>query len=121
MKSLLMIALAAGALGLPLAASAKDHGDGDRGHDKHKHDGGPPGLAKKDHGMPPGQAKKHWGRGEHLPASYISQHYYIAQPTLYHLPPAPYGQRWVLVEDNAYLADTRTGLIANVIANLLSR
>lgn len=121
MKTLLMIALTAGALGLPLAATAKDHGDKGHGNDKDKHAGGPPGLAKKPHGMPPGQAKKHWGRGERLPPAYISQHYYIVQPTRYHLPPAPYGQRWVLVDDNAYLADTRTGLIANVIANLLSR
>jgi hypothetical protein len=83
--------------------------------------GVPPGLAKKPEGLPPGQAKKIYQRGERLPLNYLQTQYYITQPARYQLEPAPSGYRWVLVEDNAYLANTQTGLIANVILNLLGR
>jgi hypothetical protein len=82
--------------------------------------GHPPGLAKKPHGMPPGQAKKAWGRGERLPTTYYTDRtYYIVEPARYELRPPPPGYRWVLVEDRAYLTQTRTGLIAEVVASLL--
>lgn len=74
----------------------------------------PPGLAKKPGGLPPGQAKKIWGRGERLPTTYFTSTYYI-QPTRYRLPAAPPGSRWVLVDDRAYLAQTQTGLISQVV------
>jgi len=83
--------------------------------------GVPPGLAKKPDGLPPGQAKKVYQRGERLPLTYLQTQYYVTQPTRYRLDPAPAGYRWVLVDDNAYLANTQTGLIANVILNLLGR
>jgi len=83
--------------------------------------GVPPGLAKKPDGLPPGQAKKTYQRGERLPLNYLQSQYYVTQPARYQLEPAPAGYRWVLVEDNAYLANTQTGLIANVILNLLGR
>jgi hypothetical protein len=83
--------------------------------------GVPPGLAKKPGQMPPGQAKKIYQKGERLPLTYMRSRYYVSEPVRYHLEPAPPGYRWVLVEDNAYLANTQTGLIASVILNLLSR
>lgn len=79
----------------------------------------PPGLAKKPGGLPPGQAKKIWARGEYLPKTYIAQPNYIDDYRRYGLTPAPAGYRWVRVEENAYLTQTTTGLIANVILGLL--
>ena len=81
--------------------------------------GTPPGLANKPLGMPPGQAKKIWARGEHLPKAYLDQRYYLNDYTRYGLSPAPPGYRWVRVDENAYLTQTTTGLIANVILGLL--
>jgi hypothetical protein len=108
MKTPVIMAIAAALLASPVAALAK----GPPG-------GVPPGLASKPGQMPPGQYKKLYQRGERLPLSYLSSQYYISQPSRYNLPAAPYGYRWVLVEDHAYLANTQTGLIANVIASLL--
>ena len=110
MKTPMIAALTVALLAAPAAALAKGHPGGV-----------PPGLAKKPGQMPPGQYKKLYQRGERLPLSYMSSQYYITQPSRYDLPPAPYGYRWVMVEDNAYLANTQTGLIANVIASLLRR
>jgi hypothetical protein len=83
--------------------------------------GVPPGLAKKPGGLPPGQAKKIYQKGERLPLTYLKSQYYLTQPARYQLDPAPAGYRWVLVDENAYLANTQTGLIVNVILNLLGR
>ena len=114
MKRILIAATAAFVLAAPLAAQA------DPGHGKDKGDHGtPPGLAKKPYGMPPGQAKKMWSRGERLPTVYITERYYVVEPYRYHLPPAPYGYRWVRVDDQDYLAQTRTGLIAQGVSALL--
>lgn len=110
MKAVVVAALAAAVLAAPLGAVAQP-GQGKP----------PPGLANKPYGLPPGQAKKIYGRGERLPLDYMQSRNYIPEPSRYNLPPAPYGQRWVLVDDRAYLADTQTGLIANVIANILLR
>ena len=117
MKLILIAAAAAFVLGAPLAAQA------DPGHGKGGNGRGdtvtPPGLAKKPYGMPPGQAKKMWRQGERLPGVYITERYYVVEPYRYHLPPAPYGYRWVRVDDDYYLAQTRTGLIAQVVSALL--
>jgi hypothetical protein len=87
----------------------------------HPH-GGPPGLAKKPHGMPPGQAKKMWRRGERLPSSYYSaSRYYIAEPARYRLSAPPPGYRWVLVDGDAYLVRRDNGLVAELVADAVSR
>lgn len=137
MTNVLLAAAAVLALALPVAANAKDHpgdhpgnGHPHKGHaDKGHHDRGhaaaqagtwtPPGLAKKPHGMPPGQAKKMWSQGERLPDNYLSQRYYVADPSRYQLQPAPYGYRWVQVGDQYYLAQTQTGLISQAISALI--
>ena len=83
--------------------------------------GTPPGLAKKPGGMPPGQYKKLYQRGQTLPQNYYTQsQYFITQPQRYQLPAAPAGQRWVLVDDNAYLVQNNNGTIANVVTNAVA-
>jgi Ni/Co efflux regulator RcnB len=82
----------------------------------------PPGLAKKPGGMPPGQYKKQHDYlvGAHLPRDYyVNRNYYLNDYGRYDLRTPPPGYRWVRVGDDVYLAQTRTGLIAEVIADLL--
>ena len=113
----ILAAIAGAALGGPAWAK---HDDGPPGQVKKEEDGNvPPGLAKKG-GLPPGQAKKLYGKGEVLPRTYIAPTYYV-EPVRYHLPPPPVGSRWVIVDGNAYLVRTETGLILDVAADLLSR
>lgn len=111
----------AGAAALVLCgpALAKPHDDGPPGQVKKSEGNVPPGLAKKG-GLPPGQAKKLYARGEVLPRTYIAPTYYV-EPVRYRLPPPPLGSRWVIVDGNAYLVRTETGLIMDVVADLLSR
>jgi Ni/Co efflux regulator RcnB len=98
----------------PMAAAAAGQG---RGQDK---SGGPPGLAKKPYGLPPGQAKKMWRKGEKIPTTYIAPQYFVPEPRVYHLAPPPPGYRWVAVEGDAYLVQTTSGLIADVIADAVA-
>lgn len=137
-----LIATAAFILAAPLAAQAghghgggNGHGDGDAS--AHANDDGdrredsdhahwrsqpgwtPPGLAKKPYGMPPGQAKKMWRQGDRLPPTYITERYYVADPSRYNLAPTPYGYRWVRVGNEYYLAQTQTGLVSQVISALI--
>ena len=121
LSGLILAGIAVVALGG--TAMAKPHGrdeDGGGPPGLEKKGGLPPGLAKKG-GLPPGQAKKLYGRGEVLPRTYIAPTYYVAQPARYDLPPPPPGQRWVLVDGDAYLVRSETGLIIDVVADLLSR
>lgn len=80
---------------------------------------GPPGGHP--HGMPPGQAKKVWRSGERIPRAYYTERtYYIVEPTRYQLRAAPAGYRWVLVDGDAYLVRRDTGLVADVVANVVA-
>lgn len=128
MKMLNLAAFAAGAAALTLAGAAdakpnKHNKVWDAQHQRWvEANWSPPGLAKKPYGMPPGQAKKmhKYARGQHLPQTYYSNRtYYVTQPRAYNLRTAPPGYQWVRVGDDAYLTQTRTGLIADVIANLI--
>lgn len=138
MKTLLAAAAVASlALGAPLAAQAdpgghgNGHGHGAKGHDKgheaaryqaeEPHNGAwtPPGLAKKPGGMPPGQYKKMYRQGQRLPSSYIDQRYYVANPEANRLRAPPTGYRWVQVDNQYYLAQTRSGVIAEVVSALI--
>ena len=47
--------------------------------------------------------------------AYLTPTYYVVQPVRT-LPPAPYGSRWVRVDNQYYLVQTRTGLIAQTVA-----
>lgn len=114
----ILVSLASLAAAPALADPGQGHGhDKDKGHGGY---GGPPGLANKPHGMPPGQAKKMWRKGQRMPVSYYTRHeYYVVEPARYHLRYPPPGYRWVLVDGDAYLVRTQSGLIADVIVNLL--
>jgi Ni/Co efflux regulator RcnB len=81
--------------------------------------GGPPGLAKKG-GLPPGQAKKMYRQGERLPSSHYAERYFVAEPSRYALPPPPPGYRWVQYGEDAYLVQTRDGLIADIVRSLFN-
>jgi Ni/Co efflux regulator RcnB len=101
-----------------------DHHNG--GHDWHTgySDSGwtPPGLAKKPYGMPPGQAKKlhRYAVGQHLSRTYyVNRDYYVTDYNRYDLAPPPPGYQWVRYGNDVYLTQTRTGLIAQAIANML--
>jgi len=81
--------------------------------------GVPPGLAKKPHGMPPGQAKKYYGVGERLPVAYVQPSQYLRNERRYGLRAPPPGYRWVIVERDAYLVRTRSGVITEVIRAIM--
>lgn len=73
------------------------------------------------HGGPPGQTKKMWRKGERLPSSYYSStRYIIAEPARYRLAPPPRGYRWVLVDGDAYLVRSDTGLVAELVAGVVA-
>ena len=118
MKHLLLATAALSLIAAPAMA--------DPPHNKGKgqsqaHRGGPPGLASKPHGMPPGQAKKLYGKGEYLPRTNYSERYYVSDPYYRNqLPPAPYGYRWVQYGSDAYLVQTRNGLISDVVRTLFN-
>ena len=80
----------------------------------------PPGFGGKPHGSPPGQVKKMWRKGERLPTVYIAPQYFIAEPRMYRLAPPPPGHRWVVVEGDAYLVQTTSGVVAEVIAGAVA-
>ncbi len=127
---ILALATAAGAtLAFATAASAhpawQDQGRSDwnygYGYPAYAQNWTPPGLAKKPHGMPPGQAKKIYGRGEYLPRDYYgNDNYYLGNYNTYGLRPPPPGYRWVRVGNEVYLAQTKSGLIAEVISDLFN-
>lgn len=57
--------------------------------------------------------------GQRLPRSYYSNRTYYVQPQTYHLPPAPFGYKYVRVGNAVYLTQTETGMISQVITSLL--
>ena len=59
-----------------------------------------------------------WKKGEYLPADYRTGHYF-EDWRRYDLEPAPPGYRWVVVDQDAYLMEVTTGLVANAIIDLL--
>jgi Ni/Co efflux regulator RcnB len=104
------------------AYPATYYDDEDRYVDERGDDGrfGPPGLAKKRHHMPPGLAKKYYGVGERLPVAYVGEpRHYLAEPRRYGLRYPPAGSRWVVVDHDAYLVQTRTGVITEVVRALI--
>lgn len=57
--------------------------------------------------------------GQRLPRNYYSNRTYYVRPSMYQLPPAPYGYEYVRVGNAVYLTQTETGMISQVITNLL--
>ena len=80
----------------------------------------PPGLAKKPYGMPPGQAKKYSAVGQQLPPAYVRDtRYYVMEPARYRLPYPTAGYRWVIVDGDAYLVRSKTGIVRDVVRAIL--
>ena len=78
----------------------------------------PPGVAKQGK-VPPGHAKKLWNRGEILPRDY-RDHYIDDWRRYDSLYDAPDGKRWVRVDNEAYLIDITSGLVAEVLVDALN-
>lgn len=77
----------------------------------------PPGLDKKHNGcMPPGQVK--WDVGQPVPRDVPV--YSVPQPVLVHLPPAPYGYRYVRIGNDIVMVQVQTNLIVDIIVGLLN-
>lgn len=102
------------------AALAQGRGNGN-GRDNPSNGAPPPGLANRPGALPPGQAKKAWALGERLPRSYLTTRYYITDYSRYQLREPPQGYRWVMVDDQAYLVQTQTGFISQLVTLLLGR
>lgn len=82
-----------------------------------------PGGHVMPHGMPPGQVKKmNRASGGLVVGSTLSTSYpgyrTITRASRYNLPTAPVGYEYVRVGNDAYLRQTTTGVISNVISNL---
>jgi hypothetical protein len=79
--------------------------------------GCPPGLAKKHNGcMPPGLAKK-YTVGQPLPRGVVV--YNVPQPVYTYLPAVPVGYRYVRIGNDIVLLSPQSGLVVDVIVNLL--
>jgi Ni/Co efflux regulator RcnB len=59
---------------------------------------------------------RRWSRGAYLPQSY--RRYYVQDPYFYNLRPAPYGYRWVYVDNDLVLVSIATGLILDVLLDV---
>lgn len=55
-----------------------------------------------------------WTRGAFVPVGY--RNFYVQDPIFYGLRPAPYGARWVYVDNNLVLMSLATGVILDVVA-----
>ena len=105
---LMNVALAAMTVGaLALATPADAH----KKHKKHKH--------KHRHHAERVVVIDRYVVGQRLPSNYYRNRTYYVQPSMYQLPPAPYGYEYVRVGNAVYLTQTETGMISQVISNLL--
>jgi Ni/Co efflux regulator RcnB len=114
--SIAAVAAATAAMALTgTVAEAKDKKHDDHHRWEHSSKGHP-------HGMPPGQRKKmerYYNTGQHLPRTYYSNNtYYVRDYDRYNLRVAPPGYQWVRVGNDVYLAQTRTGLIADIVRSI---
>jgi Ni/Co efflux regulator RcnB len=57
--------------------------------------------------------------GQYLPRDYYVNRTYYVQPTVYGLQAPPPGYEWVHIGNSVYLTQTNTGLISQVVANLI--
>ena len=107
MKTLKIAVAAMSLSALALAGPAEAH----KKHKKHKH--------KHRHHAERVVVIDRYAVGQRLPSNYYRNRTYYVQPSLYQLPPAPYGYEYVRVGDAVYLTQTETGMISQVISNLL--
>lgn len=106
MKRMLMLAAAAAAALSAAPAMARPHGNhGDHGNHLGRHDNG---------------RHRGWSRGDVLPAQYRSRSYVIRDYSRYRLAAPPRGYEYVRYGDDALLTSMGSGIIARVIADVLS-
>jgi Ni/Co efflux regulator RcnB len=99
----------------PAAARARAGSVADRDDDADDQGFTPPGLAKRPHHMPPGLAKKSYEVGEQLPADVVRERRRaLGEPERYGLRYPPAGYRWIVIDHDAYMVRTRTGIVADV-------
>ena len=58
----------------------------------------------------------HWRVGGYVPGAYRG--FYVQDPYFYHLRPAPYGYRYVYLDNNIVLMSLANGLISQVMYNV---
>jgi Ni/Co efflux regulator RcnB len=59
-------------------------------------------------------ANYRWARGAIVPYGY--RNFYVQDPYFYGLRPAPYGTRWVYVDNNLVLMSLATGVIMDIVS-----
>ena len=64
----------------------------------------------------PRYSNHRWNRGAYLPRSY--RNYYVQDPYFYGVRDAPYGYRWVYVDNDLVLVSIATGLILDVLLDV---
>ncbi|PRH82422.1 hypothetical protein C6N40_07855 [Arenimonas caeni] len=67
---------------------------------------------------PPGHRAYRWHVGHRLPSAYYGRPHYYVDYRHYHLPPPPYGHRWVRVDKDVILVAIATGLVLDVLYDL---
>ena len=107
MKTLKIAVAAMSLSALALAGPAEAH----KKHKKHKH--------KHRHHAERVVVIDRYAVGQRLPSNYYRDRTHYVQPGMYQLPPAPYGYEYVRVGNAVYLTQTETGMISQVISNLL--
>lgn len=94
-------------------ADDRDDGGHGKGHGKHGQDGLPPGLAKKA-SLPPGLAKK-----RELPPGLAKRD--LPPDLLMRLPEPRPGQRRIIVDNNVLLVDIATGIVLDILQDVVTR
>lgn len=110
--------------GSPMMAHAK-HYDDDRHDDRHDDRGPPPKEEHHGHYLAPryepprGYEHRAWARGQVLPRDYYAERYVIVDYGHYGLRPPPRGYHWVRVDNDVVLVAITSGVIADVMLELL--
>jgi Ni/Co efflux regulator RcnB len=98
---------------LAYADPPEGHG---RGHEHEDHDGH---YYAPRYEPPPGYAHHGWARGEVLPPHYHDDRYVVVDYGHYGLRPPPQGYHWVRVDNDVVLVAIASGVVADVMLNLL--
>lgn len=109
----LAIGMAASSSMLAYADPPEGHG---RGHEHEDHDGH---YYAPRYEPPPGYAHHGWARGEVLPPHYHDDRYVVVDYGHYGLRPPPQGYHWVRVDNDVVLVAIASGVVADVMLNLL--
>lgn len=97
----------------PVPDRRDDEGGHGKGHGKHGKDGLPPGLAKKA-SLPPGLAKK-----RELPPGLAKRD--LPPDLLMRLPDPRPGQQRIIVDSNVLLVDIATGIVLDILQDVVTR